>query len=157
MGRASKLGAATLAIACAIGLFLWWSNRADDAPRLEPLAPLAKTVVPAEASAGTPLAPPNTERIAVNAPTTLVDPPLVVDADLEHPFLYVLVVRTIDQNGLPVSGAQLKLAPPRCNASWMTNSNRASPRSRIATNMPMAAIRSKAAWRCRSRHMTTTR
>ncbi len=66
------------------------------------------------AGAGSTIAPAAEARSAVGEAVVPVDLPLVVEKELEHPYLYVLVVRLVDLNGLPVRGAQLRLAPARC-------------------------------------------
>ena len=111
MGSVAKLSAAALVIAGCVGLFLW-SNRGDVDLEVADLVVAAPQALPTpDPSATAPLA--DEQRSAVAAPVVESDPPLEVASELAHPFLYVLVVHTQDDNGLPVSRAPLKLAPLR--------------------------------------------
>lgn len=112
MSSAAKLGVAvTLAVLCGVGW--WWRDRDGSTRRPEALASAAPNDAAPSAAPGP--VPPSTpavdSRSSVADGSVEPDPPLVIAPELAHDHLYVLVVRTLDEYGLPGSGGPVFLAP----------------------------------------------
>ncbi len=112
-GKPVNLAAAALLIACAIGAFLWWLIHIPSVLPQEPVVAETPADAAVEASARTSIEPTQAARSEVSAPVHAPDPARLIDEELALPFLYVLAVRTLDENGLPVPNASLRLAPVR--------------------------------------------
>jgi RNA polymerase sigma-70 factor (ECF subfamily) len=113
MGSAVKFTAAAIVIA-GLGTWYLWSSRSDVglAPAELAAGTAAGTKKP-ETSVAVQDAQADSQRSAVAGAAAAEEPALVIDPELAHPYLYMLVVRTLDEYGLPLANAPLKLAPVR--------------------------------------------
>lgn len=112
MKRAARLGGLCL---CVAGLVLWLALRSSDGedPAL-PLGPGPHGSTPAISPAAmVDGAQAESGRTEVSPELSAEEAPLVVPGELAHPFLYVLAVRVLDDQGLPVEQPPLRLAPVR--------------------------------------------
>ncbi|HTF90622.1 MAG TPA: sigma-70 family RNA polymerase sigma factor [Planctomycetota bacterium] len=112
LGHAIKLTAAAILIAGLGGWYLWSSHQAAGAPLA--VVPPAKPALADARQGSVDVQPmPTPERSAVAGAEAPAEPALVVESELAHPYLYMLVVRALDEYGLPVDHAALKLGPAR--------------------------------------------
>lgn len=117
MSSGAKLGVAmTLAVLCGLGW--WWRDHGDVERRPEAVA----SATPRDALTDTVSRPTPASGPAVDSRNSVAeavvepDPPLAVAPELAHDHLYVLVVRTLDEYGLPGGGGSVFIAP--AGASW---------------------------------------
>ncbi len=113
MGSAIKITAATLVIAGLAGWCLWSSRDGASTAPAEVAALANAAASKPENSADHPGTQDPSTRSAVVDPASATESALVVDPELAHPYLYMLVVRTIDEYGLPVPHGRLMLGPAR--------------------------------------------
>ena len=106
MGQAAKFAIGTAAVG-AVAALVWTISR--DAELAAAPAESQSGDTPAAAPAATTPTPPAPDEQRVAVPTEEA-----VEPGLEHPFVYELVVRAVDRDGLPATNADVRLAPIDC-------------------------------------------